>query len=169
MRASLGPPGTWQSRYSFRVRVPWGPDSPMREGVTRRMQTDLGGFTTLGNDNNIYICSIAPSGWWFEIMDIIYKGNQLSHSPQTSGRDINVFKSKTRDYNILPRPCCILIFSYTTSAPHISLLEYWSLLMATTDRILCEETSNSAQQTQDWKTRESLTIFGSDTSFSAIK
>ena len=62
MRASLGPPGTWQSRYSFRVRVPWGPGSPMREGVTRMMQTDLGGFTTLGNDNNIYICSIAPSG-----------------------------------------------------------------------------------------------------------
>ena len=62
MRASLGPPGTWQSRYSFRVRVPWGPGSPMREGVTQRMQTDLGGFTTLGNDNNIYICSIAPSG-----------------------------------------------------------------------------------------------------------
>lgn len=124
MRASLGPPGTWQSRYSFRVRVPWGPGSPMREGVTRRMQTDLGGFTMLGNDNNIYICSIAPSGLWFETMDIIYTGNQLSHSAQTSGRDINVFKSKTRDYNILPRPCCILIFSYTTSAPHISLLEY---------------------------------------------
>ena len=88
-------------------------------------------------------------------MDIIYKGNQLSHSAQTSGRDINVFKSKPRDYNTLPRPCCILIFSYTTSAPHISLLEYWSLLMATTDRILCEETSNSAQQTQDWKTSRS--------------
>ena len=47
------------------------------------------------------------------------------------------------------------MFSYTSSMRHISLLEYWWPLMATTDRILCRETPNNQNSsTTAWKMRE---------------
>ena len=47
------------------------------------------------------------------------------------------------------------MFSYTSSMRHISLLEYWWPLMATTDRILCRETPNNPNSsTTAWKMRE---------------
>ena len=76
------------------------PPSLCVRGVTRsRMQAAQRGFTTSGNDNNIYIQErhVPPDN-----CKIMEKKKPSSVSCHVCVCDINVFKSKPRDYSVFP-------------------------------------------------------------------
>ena len=98
------------------------PPSLCVRGVTRsRMQAAQRGFTTSGNDNNIYIQDPA-----MYLQIIARSWRKRNHLPYCVMRVcvILMYSNLSPEITAYFPACCIIIFSYTIPMPHISLLEY---------------------------------------------